>query len=307
MLENNPILNNSTKISLFQIFKNHFDEKTFDHNLNRLTLFATDNGLPKYKNEFVLSMKYNGIFKTKINDHKYEINYYDIVESNKTIIMFGYDSDPDKYCISLKVDKSEPDILHIISVESLEQCYKSTNKSDFNKKKGSVLMQIIIKWAKENNYKKIYLDDISTYKCDTENQTIYYDMKHVHTLTDGYPWYYKFGFKFVNKLDRIRTKENYNKLKLIKTSDISFVNIIRCITKYTIDDSKYKYFSDKETIINLHNLTSLYEKHYESNIMLFFKKVSYESCIMMSLLWNYVYELLGLDKYQTQTMVLELV
>ena len=27
----------------------------FDHNLNRLTLFATDNGLPKYKNEFVLS------------------------------------------------------------------------------------------------------------------------------------------------------------------------------------------------------------------------------------------------------------
>ena len=41
--------------------------------------------------------------------------------------------------------------------------------------------------------------------------------------------------------------------------------------------------------------------------MLFFKEASYESCIMMSLLWNYVYELLGLDKYQTQTMVLELV
>ena len=225
-MEQKDIINNS----LFGIYKKHFSEKTFDRSLQQLNLFATNNNISKLKNNIILSKTYNGTFKTKINEYKYDINYYDIVESNKTIIIFGYDSDPDKYCISVKIDKSEPEILTIITVESLNQCYKTNDKSDLERKKGSVLMQIIIKWAIQHNYKKIYLDDVSTYKCDTEFQTIYYDMKHVHTLTDGYPWYYKFGFRFVNKLDKSKVKSNYEKLKSIKTSDIKFTEIIASIT-----------------------------------------------------------------------------
>ena len=294
------------KYSLFGIYKKHFSEKTFDQNLQQLNFFATNNNIPKLKNDIILNKTYNGIFKTKINEYKYEINYYDVIESNKTIIIFGYESDPDKYCISVKIDRTEPDILTIITIESLNQCYKTDDKFDIERKKGSVLIQIIIKWAKINNYKKIYLDDISTYKCDTEFQTIYYDMKHVHTLIDGYPWYYKFGFKFINKIDKSKVKSNYNKLKLIKTSDIKFTEIIVAITKYTIDDSKYKYFSDKETILNLYSLTTLYESYYDSNIMDFFKEISRKSCIMMSLLWNYIFPILHLEKYETNKMVLNI-
>jgi len=292
--------------NLFDIYKKHFDEKTFDRNLQQLNLFATNNNISKMKNNIILSKTYDGIFKTKFNEHKYEINYYDIVESNKTIIMFGYSSDPDKYCISVKIDNLEPEILTIITVESLSQCYLSDDKLDIEKKKGSILMQIIKKWAEDNKYKKILLDDVSTYRCDTENQTIYYDMKHVHTLTDGYPWYYKFGFKFINKVDRSKVKSNYARLKSINTSYIKFTKIIECITKYTIDDSKYKYFADKETILNLYSLSTLYDKYYDSNIMIFFKEVSKQSCIMMSLLWNYIFPLLKLEKYETIAMALDL-
>ena len=292
--------------NIFAIYKKHLSKKSFDNNLQYLTLFANYNNILKHKNNFIHNDNYKGIFKTKLNNHKYEINFYDIKETDKTIIMFNYSSDLDNYCISAKVEKNNPDILTIITLESLPNCYQTSDKTDLERKKGSILMQIIIKWAKQNNYKKIYLDDTSTYKCSTQFQTIYYDLKHVHTLTDGYPWYYKFGFRFVNLKDNEKVKINYNKLKLIKTSDIKFVDIIKCIAKYTIDDNKYKYFNDKETIINLYNLTDLYETNYNENIMKFFKNVSKESCIMMSLLWNYIFNLLKLNKYETFTMELNL-
>ncbi len=140
--------------NIFEIYKKYFDENTFDRNLQQLNLFATNNNISKLKKNLILSKTFNGLFKTKLNEHKYEINFYDIVETKKTIIMFGYNSDPDKYCISVKIDNSEPEILTIITVESLSQCYATNDKSDLNMKKGSILMQIIIKWAKKIIIKK---------------------------------------------------------------------------------------------------------------------------------------------------------
>lgn len=131
-------------------------------------------------------------------------------------------------------------------------------------------------------------------------------MKHVHTLTSGYPWYYKFGFKFVNSNDANSVKQNYDKLKNVKTSDIAFQQIIKCITLNTITNNKYKHFSDKETIINLHNLTQLYDKHLNDNIMIFFNEVTRNACIMMSLMTSEIFETLKLQEYKTTSMYLNL-
>ena len=71
-----------------------------------------------------------------------------------------------------------------------------------------------------------------------------------------------------------------NLLNHTKTNDnVKYNRII-------IEEDKYKYFTDKETIINLHSLSNLYQKYYNDNIMKFFKKVSRNACIMMSLLWK---------------------
>jgi hypothetical protein len=294
--------------NLFGIFRKHFGNKKFYDNLQYITQYANNNNLPKSSNNYILSNTYGGNFKTKINNHKYEVNVYDVKDIGKKIVMFNYSSksDPDNYCVSLKIDDSEPTILHIITIESVKQCYKTDDQNDFEKKKGSIMMQIVIKWAKTNNYKEIYLDDTSTYRCDTEQKKIYYDMKHVHTLTSGYPWYYKFGFKFVNLNDANSVKQNYDKLKNVKTSDITFQQIIKCITLNTITNNKYKHFSDKETIINLHNLTQLYDKHLNDNIMIFFNEVTRNACIMMSLMTSEIFETLKLQEYKTTSMYLNL-
>lgn len=293
------------KNNIFGIFKKYYKDELFDKHLTHLSLFANHNDIPAFKNNFILNNQFNGIYKTKLNDHSYSIHYYDIKESDKTIIMFNYKSEKD-YCISVKIDKSDPENVYIISIESLKQCYKTTDLSDIERKKGSILIQIIINWSKDNGYKKIYLDDISTYKCDTEHLKIYYNIAHVHTLTDGYPLYYKYGFRFVFHIENAKVKFNYDRLTNIKTSDIDFSKIINCITKFTIEEDKYKYFTDKETIINLHSLSNLYQKYYNDNIMKFFKKVSRNACIMMSLLWKYVFNELKLEQYTSYNMVLEL-
>jgi hypothetical protein len=50
------------------------------------------------------------------------------------------------------------------------------------------MMKIIINYAKDHKFRYIYLEDTSTYKCDTEKKNIYYHMPSVHTLCYGRPW-----------------------------------------------------------------------------------------------------------------------
>jgi hypothetical protein len=41
--------------------------------------------------------------------------------------------------------------------------------------------------------------------------------------------------------------------------------------------------------------------------MVFFKEVTKSSCIMMSLMWNYIFEVLKLHKYESYTMQLNII
>ena len=62
------------------------------------------------------------------------------------------------------------------------------------------MMNIIINYAKDNKFKRINLEDKSKFNCIDSNYNYMYDLKYVHTLTKGYPWYYKFGFRFTRKV-----------------------------------------------------------------------------------------------------------
>jgi hypothetical protein len=50
------------------------------------------------------------------------------------------------------------------------------------------MIKLIINYAKDNNFKKIILDDDSKFHCLDIKNDYYYELRHLHTLTSGLPW-----------------------------------------------------------------------------------------------------------------------
>jgi hypothetical protein len=170
----------------------------------------------------------------------------------------------------------------IIDLRSNSDCIRSSEK--FIPK----IIEIIKGIAKSTDMGKIELSDNSNHTCINSTNNFRLDLG--NTLSNGYPYYYKYEFKFKNNIFHDRVKYNYNILKNIKTKDIN-INDINDIILSEIEDLNY----DNNKIIK--KIEQIYNKYYEKNIKLFMRSMKYKLCEIFSLTYENLFRYLGLKNY----------
>ena len=145
----------------------------------------------------------------------------DIAESTDDEIRIVVLTIDDKLVCASFVLNYENKVCEIIDLRGNSDCIKTSEK--FIPK----IIDIIKGIAKSANMKSIELSDNSYHNCTDSTNNFRLDIG--TTLSDGYPYYYKYGFKYQNKIDHLTVKTNYHYLKNIKTKDINVDDIISII------------------------------------------------------------------------------
>ena len=255
------------------------------------------------ENEIIYSVD---ILEINLNDSESEQPKLIHIRENKN------GSNP-KSCAILSYLNKET--LHIDVIETPINCIKINDineniSNDLIKKKykyGDIMMKIIIKYAKDNGFKNIELEDRSYFSCLDSDHNLKYSLKNVHILTDGYPWYYKYGFKFYYKNDRDDCDNNYTKLMKLKTHNMKFNNFIELINKqienyFELDKINSIKIDDK--IIS--DIKKIYDKYNNENVCLFFKECTLNYCDIMCLIYLKLFKYLKLDYINAERMILTL-
>ncbi len=262
--------------------------------------------------EFTTNLK---SFDPSLN-YLYTIKYYKTNSNNEinkrkeiVITSEGSDHNYNKLCISLSYESK--DKLDVVSLSSESKCYtiKDENGNEITNQRlnsGTIMMYIIMSYAKRHKFKSITLLDKAEFTCNTQKEPIKYNMAYVGTLCDGHPWYYKFGFKYKSINDHNKVFNNKNKLLTIKTSDFPFEQIMSIFMKTCIDFEKYGYFTDIGFIHDLNKFPQIYAEAKDKNIMEFFKLMREKCCIIMSIMALPFFYLMQLEIYAEREMILYL-
>lgn len=237
--------------------------------------------------KYILSQEGGDIYSLKIDDINYSVNYSINKNDDNSIIYFELIKPIENIYYCFMATYYDNNILNINIIANPKLCILSDKKIlDENLKYGDIMMKIIINYAKDNNFKII--------KGEDENK-ISYDIKYVHTLYSGFPWYYKYNFKYNERNDN-HVKYNKNKLDIMKTNDLDYNILINII--------KDEY---KELNKELENkIKKLYEKYKDQQIYIFFYKLTRKFCFIMSLIYYELFKILDLKFYDNNIMILNL-
>ena len=272
---------------------------------SKLIHFIRSNKIDKYiQNNLISSIQYGGKqYSTTIDDLKIKFDYYINETDDNTIIYISDINDTTglKYCAMLTY--SNPDILNIGLIETPIRCInvKTINKSESkniinNKLKyGDLMMKAIINFSKDNGFKKINLDDISRFNCIDSKKELSYSLLHVHILTDGYPWYYKYGFKFIFQKDHQKIKSNKKIIQNKLTKDLKFDTLMTFI---------YDKAQDIISIEIIGHILKLYTDLKDKPLNKFLKKFTKSYCNIMSYIHMDIYHYFDLESFATNSMEL---
>jgi hypothetical protein len=166
------------------------------------------------------------------------------------------------------------------------------------------IMKYIINIIKEISInakmKSIQLTDNSFHVCKNTNYSFKLDI--ANTLTNGYPYYYKYGFIYLDDNVHKSVKKNNKKLKSYLTSklDINKINLLIEKKLKNIDIIE-KDIDTQKTIV-----LSIYNKYKDENIMKFLYNLKYDKCVIFSLIHMDIYLSLGLLNYSSNIMIFNL-
>lgn len=254
-------------------------------------------------------------FETTINSYTYYINYHtsNTDPNNKLIFIYRqsasnqtYDESLDseytdtKHCALLSY--SDPDIIHIILINSKSDCFRSNNPKKIEKY-GSTLLKIIKRFAKTKGFKKIMLEDSSNFYCKDEHN-LKFDLSKGRVLTDGLSFYAKYGFKYVDKKIESIYANNKSIMDNLKTSDIDLGSFIKLVFINLIPT--YQIFNNKDFIADINLILNLYTELYNKPLYEFMKNISYNCCVIFSLIINDLFKFLNLDNRDGAKMYFDL-
>ena len=254
------------------------------------------------------------IFSANYHNKLYSFDYYKTVDNDNNIIFIKRINSTIKkneyscnyHCAMLSYYNK--DNLFIKIMEYSDDCIKIDNKQNNDIVNGSILIKLIIKFAKINKFKNIILDDKSFYTCNkNKNDKIVYELKYVHTLTKGIPYYNKFGFIFNDTKNQEKLEYNKNRMNGLMINNISLDMLIYLIVKIIIDKSYQKVYN-YNFIQDIYLIMQLYYKHTNNNskLMDFFNDLTYNHCHIMAIIHLDLFESLGLQIYNKNEMILEL-
>jgi len=209
----------------------------------------------------------------------------DIEESTDDEIRIVVLTIDDKLVCASFVLNYENNVCEIIDLRSNSNCIKTSEK--FIPK----IIEIIKSLAKSAHINSIELSDYSYHTCTNSTNNFRLDIG--NTLSNGYPYYYKYGFKYQDKIDHLNVKTNYYHLKNIKTMDINIEDVIKMIKLQMTHKGP---FNDK--IIRL-----LYEKYFNNNVKKFIRSIKYDLCDIFSMIHMALYAHLKLINYTSKMMI----
>ncbi len=299
-------------MDFYSILKQYVGINRYIFYESTLIHYIRSNNIDKYaQNKLIKNTQYGGLqYSTKIDDIELKFEYY-INESDDNKIIYISDLNDKsglKYCAMLTYSNSET--LNIGLIETPIRCISigniiNINKSDSSNiinnklKYGDLMMKAIINFARHNNFKKIYLDDISRFNCIDSKRELSYSLVHVHILTNYYPWYYKYGFKFIFSKDHKKTKSNKKIIQEKLTKDLPFDKLM-----FMIYQNIYKTNPD----INIHQEIFLILKLYidlkEERLKIFLKKFTKQYCHIMAKIYMDIYHYFNLQSFDTNSMEL---
>lgn len=193
----------------------------------------------KFKN--IKKVQYGGkIKKYTIENQKY---YVDI---EKSLIDDNNDNEYEISFMSLQNENTVCGIMLINNITkeaiiqdigNMEYCVTDINSKDI-KKKGYIIMNIMIHICKKNNISKILLSDNSYYTCEN-NSKHKIQLIYGRTLTHCLPYYTKFGFRPVFDTSKKILKKNYKLIKTVKVKNINLIKIIKKVITQNVELKKY--------------------------------------------------------------------
>lgn len=253
-----------------------------------------NNGTGKY------NIKING------NQYYYNVERYSFFDNN------GVEDKKYKYIDLITIKNKYKNNIHcgsiaietknnnasITSLGNDTKCLLSPdNKTEF--KYGDILFQIMINICKKENVKKIVLTDNSYRQCGNTDLSLDY----LKTLTQGFPHYHKYGFKYKYEPDNQILKENYK--HFLTSPTINANKILSLLKEKKIDNT---------TINKIKKLFEIYKKENNNDDISVRKFVKFytnnlkdiERCDFIKKIYIDLYTLAGYKPYLTKDYVLYL-
>lgn len=258
------------------------------------------NNLYELSKQEIIDNQIGGVsYSGTIDNIKFKIDYYtNEHDDNTQIYIIEHDSET-KYCVNLSYYNNET--LNIGLIETPVRCIIIMDKNVSNEamntkiKYGEFMMKIIIQFAKDKGFKRIFADDISRFTCLDALNKYSYNLIYVHTLTSGTPWYYKFGFRLIDKDDDNIVNKNKIIILSKKTSDLSFDRLILFILN-----------KDNNILTNdkLLDIVKLYREYKNKSLCDFLANFTRSYCDIMSLIYPDIYRYFELKKIMSTEMEL---
>ena len=173
---------------------------------------------------------------------------------------------------------------------------------------GTILMKLIILFAKHNKFTSIVIEDESKFYCnDSPVDKLFYELKYVHTMTKGVPYYAKFGFVFVDNIQNQIMQSNNNKIIKLKLEDLELNVLIYLILDTLIKNSFYKIYK-YDFIKGIYNIMNIYKEASDKNLSLMelLNLIAYNECQIMAIIYKNLYKLFKLEYYIDNKMILYL-
>jgi hypothetical protein len=213
------------------------------------------------------------IFNIKLKDNKkyyYDIRQITSKRGNEHRICFVNIRDIKNNCLCFTYHSRETKIttLELNDLNATEDCIACDDKKH-NFKIGDVLMQIFLELIKTNNefthIQTIELQDNSTKKCFGYG----IQLKYLRTITDGIPYYAKYGFRpaYLEDIETFRYNRNLHRTNITLRNNI----LIKIFDKMKNESNMGAYNIYKKYIRN-----SLLEEKYVDPIIILKKLMNIE-------------------------------
>jgi hypothetical protein len=233
---------------------------------------------------------------TPLDDTQKQIHFMNLTENHDNCVFLYFDT-----------KDSGNNSLIIQSIMNDKDCVKSDNDQHIYKV-GDILMQIIIQLVKIakpfSHIKQIELSDVSKKKC----YGISLELIYLKTITDGIPFYAKYGFRPQNEVDYEIFRYNRNNYKLNKTitNDQLFTIIKESKLKKETYEIYKKYFNDyikNNKIINPKELLESMIVYIDNTHNVNEKK---EICNLVYAIYKEIYKILGYKEYRDKIWILKI-
>jgi len=175
----------------------------------------------------------------------------------------------------------ENKVAEIIDLRSDSSCIRT------NEKVLPKILNVLIGICKSSGMKEILMSDMSYHRCNDPNYSIKLDIGNI--LTDGEPYYYKYGFKYENEINQKAVVNNKEKLLKAKTKNMKWDSLEKMIRK---DIVYYRLNVDIDKSVN--EIKNIYNEYINRNVKEFLKKIKYEMCEVFSVIYKTIYTRIGL-------------